>query len=54
MHRYKQLVLPYVSDLVAFAVLGVFVATVFAIAILDRDVHEASLYQSAAQTTFSL
>lgn len=48
MRSFKLSLLPFASDLFAFAILGVSVGVVFLLgmAVLPGDAHEASLYQS--------
>lgn len=43
----------YRSDAVAFAVLGVSIATVLAVALNGGEVHQASLHQSVTLSNFS-
>ena len=48
MRNFKLSLLPFVSDVFAFAVLGVSIAVVLllGIAVMPGEAHEASLYQS--------
>ena len=54
MRNFKLSLLPFVSDVFAFAVLGVSVAVVFLLgmAVMPEDAHEASLHQSVTVVAF--
>lgn len=54
MRRFKlDLLAPYVSDVVAFAVLGVAIAVVTAVASMNGDVPQASVTYSVLSSGFS-